>query len=244
MQVYRELPIITNQERDRPAELVGITSVVDDWTMAQHRFAADEVRDRAEGPFVLDAGTGMYLNAILLDINIAPKVSPPIRKEAEITSRGSINPRRSTRERELEIAGAPGRGSIWSGSPRYDVTLIYLRPDREVLDSSINARSKKIVRDGQKEAEELRDLAVSGSLPNPSVSSSIGVKELVEVISGTTPIEEAEARISSRTRKLARRQMRWFDKLTRTLEGQARITVAYNTTEVPSLNSMFDILSS
>jgi tRNA dimethylallyltransferase len=242
MQVYRELPVMTNQERGRPAELVGITSVVDDWTMARHRSAADDVLERTEGPFVLDAGTGMYLNAILLDIEIAPKVSPGIRKEAEIMSRGSINPRRSTREKELEIAGTPERGSIWSGNLRYDATLIYLRPDRDSLDSSITTRSKNIVRDGRKEAEDLMDLAASGLVPNPSVSSSIGVRELMEVLSGTSSMEDAEARISARTRKLARRQMRWFDKLAHTLKDQARITVAQNTKEIPPLNSMFDIL--
>lgn len=242
MQVYSELPIITNQGRNRPAELVGITSVADDWTMARHRFAADEVVDRVEGPFVLDAGTGMYLNAILLDIDIAPKVSPLIRKEAEVSSRGSVNPRRSTREKELEIAGVPGRGSIWSGALRYDVTLIYLRPDREVLDSSIDIRSKKIALYGQDEAGMIKELAASGSIPNPSVSSSIGVRELVEVLSETLSVEDAETRISARTRKLARRQMRWFDKLTRTLKGQAKITVARNMKEVPPMNSMSDIL--
>ncbi len=242
MQVYRELPIITNQERHRPAELVGITSVVDGWTMARHRFAADEVLRHTDGPFVLDAGTGMYLNAILLDIDIAPKVSASVRKEAETMPHGSANPRRSVREKELEIAGEPKRGSIWSGIPRYDVTFVYFRPDYELLDSSINDRSRKIVRDGHKEAEGIRELERQGLTPNPSVISSIGVRELLDVSSGVSSVEEAEDRVSSRTRKLARRQVRWFDKLTRTLEGQARITVARSVEEIPPLNSMFDIL--
>ncbi|MBD0356870.1 MAG: hypothetical protein ICV57_06785, partial [Rubrobacter sp.] len=37
MQVYREVPIITNQIRTRPAEIAGIVSVADAWTVARHR---------------------------------------------------------------------------------------------------------------------------------------------------------------------------------------------------------------
>ncbi|MGB3684052.1 MAG: hypothetical protein WA990_16360 [Rubrobacteraceae bacterium] len=246
MQVYKELPVITNQARDRPAELVSITSVTDDWTMARHRFAADGLIDGHDRPVVLDAGTGMYLNALLLDIDLAPKVPEKTREEAEALVAGAMhpspNPRRSMREKELELSGARKRGSIWSGVPRYDVNMVYLRPRRETLDSSITLRSSKIVREGLEEAETLRSLASKGQSPNPSVLASIGVKELSDVLSGLISTTEAEARISTRTRRLARRQMRWFDKLALTLEGEARVTTQTTPGESPSLNSMFDIL--
>ena len=244
MQVYRELPIITNQERDRPAELIGITSVIEEWTISRHESAASEVLNRTEGTFVLDAGTGMYLNAILLDMDIAPKVSPEIRRKAEAASHNAANPRRFARERELHLAGAPPRGSIWSGEPVYDTTVIYLRPDRALIDSSISDRSKKIVRAGYKEAQDLMMLHKTGHPPNHSVRSSIGVKELVEVYNGVSSMEDAETRISARTRKLARRQMQWFDKLARKLEGRAKIKVFQDSDEIKSLNSMFDIIVS
>ena len=244
MQVYRELPIITNQRRDRPAELVGITSVTDEWSMARHRFAADAVIDGYEGPIVLDAGTGMYLNGILLDIDLAPIVPHEIRKRAEASSHGATNPRRSARAKELELAGAPTRGSIWSAPLRYNVTMIYLRPGRETFDCSINIRSRKIVRDGLQEAEELRTLSEEGFSPNPSVMSSIGVRELTNVLAGTLSLEEAESQVASRTRRLARRQIRWFDKLSVTLANDAGVIVISNLEEIPPLNSMFDILGS
>src|SRR5918998_817764 len=77
MQVYRELPVITNQPRARPAELVGIVSVAEEWTVARHRGRAEETICSLPShvPFVLDAGTGMYLNALVLDVDIAPRVS-------------------------------------------------------------------------------------------------------------------------------------------------------------------------
>lgn len=242
MQVYRELPTITNQERERPAELVGITSVVDEWTMFHHRVASDEVLDRTEGAFVLDAGTGMYLNALLLDIDIAPKVPLHVRRKAEKVCTDSVNPRRFAREKELEISGSPRRDSIWSGDLRYDAALIYLRPDYQGLDAAIAQRSKKIVREGIEEAERLNALIGQGYEPNPSVRASIGVRELLDVVSGEIPPDEAESLISARTRKLARRQIRWFDKLARTLQDRARVTVARDKENIPTLNSMFDIL--
>ena len=247
MQVYREIPNITNQGRERPAELVGITPVTDDWNMARHREAADEILDGTNGAFVLDAGTGMYLNSLIMDIDISPKVPSRVREKAieEVESSGASNQRRDSRDRELEISGYVKTGSIWSTSLRYDLSIIYLRPDLTSLDNAIRGRSKKIAGAGLEEAEYLLKLEKQSIHLNQSVSTSIGVRELMDVVSGITSMEEAETRISSRTRKLARRQMRWFDKLARILEGHSKSTVVASTTkEIASSNAMLDIISS
>ena len=55
MQVYEEIPKTTNQGRERPAELVGMVSVEDKWTVARHR-------ERAEG---LIAGLGEGMTFVL-----------------------------------------------------------------------------------------------------------------------------------------------------------------------------------
>lgn len=247
MQVYKEIPHITNQERGRPAELVGITSVTEDWNMARHREAADKILERMDGTFVLDAGTGMYLNALIMDIDVSPKVSAQSRARAieEVESEGSSNPRRDSRDRELEMSGHKKTGSIWSTSPRYDLSIIYIRPDFASLDHSIKQRSKKIAGAGLEEAEYLLELVRQGAHPNQSVSTSIGVRELMDVASGTIPIEEAETRISSRTRKLARRQIRWFDKLVETLGDSVNVRVrvlADATGEITSPGATLDII--
>lgn len=210
MQVYREIPTITNQARRRSAELVGIVSVADEWTVARHRDAALEILSHTEGPAVLDAGTGMYLNAILLDIDLAPKVHPGVREQALKMAERAENPRRAARELELKMVGSPHRSSIWDAEARYDTTLIYLRPERSRLDEAIALRTDGITVGGREEARALLDKPL-----NSSVADSIGVKELMEHISGPLNLEEARNLISARTRKLARRQMRWFDKLAR-----------------------------
>jgi tRNA dimethylallyltransferase len=245
MQVYKELPVITNQARRRPAELIGVVSVTEEWTVARHRDAARGiVEQRGVGPHtVLDAGTGMYLNAILLDMPLAPKVAPELRRRAQrAIPEGADNPRRAARAKELELAGARNRGSIWEGSLLYDTTLLYLRPDRSALDAAIAGRSRKIAREGLEEAERLRDLLSAGTPVNASVLESVGVRELTGHLSGDLPLDEAEERINTRTRQLARRQMRWFDKLSRVLEGRARTRVLTGPQGRALMHIMHDIM--
>ena len=243
MQVYRELPVITNQARRRPAELVGVASVTERWTVARHREAGEKiVEDLADTRFVLDAGTGMYLNAILLDIPLSPKVSPEIRRHAEETVWSEPDPRRAARARELELVGAPERGSIWAARPRYDTTIVYLRPGRSELDAAIASRSVKIAQEGLQEAEVLLRMLAAGAPMNPSVLDSVGVRELTRHLCGDLTIGEAQDRINIRTRQLARRQLRWFDKLARTLEGRARVHVLPDPESRRAIHSMHDII--
>jgi tRNA dimethylallyltransferase len=241
MQVYRELPVITNQARRRPAELVGVVSVTEDWTVARHRALAEEIIAR-EADFVLDAGTGMYLNAILLDIPLAPKVPAELRRRAEEAAEGEPNPRRAARARELELAGAAARGSIWDGDLRYDTSIVYLRPEKHDLDAAIDERSRSITLNGLQEAGRLREMAAAGTRISPQVMGSVGVRELCGHLAGTISLQQAQELIATRTRRLARRQMRWFDKLARTLEGRARITVVQSTEHRLDLHNMHDIL--
>ena len=241
MQVYRELPVITNQARRRPAELVGIVSVTDEWTVARHKALAEEII-ASEAKFVLDAGTGMYLNAILLDIPLAPKVSTELRRQAQQAAEGGSNPRRAARAKELELAGAARRGSIWEGELRFDTAVIYLRPERHALDAAIDERSRRITLNGLEEAGRLREMVASGVRISPQIMDSVGVRELYGHLSGTISLQQAQDLIAIRTRRLARRQMRWFDKLARTLQGRASITVVQSTDHQTDLHNMHDIL--
>lgn len=229
VQVYREIPIITNQARVRPAELAGVVSVSEEWTVAHHKQAAERIiHALPDGvPFVLDAGTGMYLNAIVLDVPLAPKAPARVRDEAERLAAGAENPRHEARRLELNLMGEPGRGSIWEGAPRYDAAFLYLRPERQALDRGISARSSRIVRGGG--AEEALHLLESGIEPNPSAREAIGVKEMLLHASGELTADQAEQKISTRTNRLARRQIRWFDKLARNLPSATPLTVLEST---------------
>ena len=250
MQVYREIPTITNQARERPAKLVGIVPVTEEWTVARHREAAWREIEQSDGPVVLDAGTGMYLNAVILDVPLAPKVSSELRSQAQETVQNRAVPppnlRRAVRHEELRLSGAPGRGSIWDGPMIFDLNILYLRPDWDTLRSAIDVRSSSVVRHGLEEARVLDEMQRAGDPPNQSVAISIGVRELVDHLRGEISIQDAEDRIATRTRRLARRQIRWFDKLSRTLQenaqGNARTVIldAQNISKI--MHCMHDIM--
>jgi len=226
VQVYRGLEKISNQARRRPAELVGVVPVTERWTMAHHREATEAVVASSGGHFVLDAGTGMYLNAILLGTPLAPAVPAEVRDLAQREVAGAQNPRRASRERELAMVGAEERGSIWDGEPNYRTRILYLRPQKASLDRRITLRSKKIAEEGPEEAAVLKRMVEAGKDVNPSVLESVGVRELLDLLSGRLSLSQAEERLAARTRRLARKQLRWFDKLARTLEGRAIISVS------------------
>ncbi len=248
MQVYREIPRITNQARERSAELAGVVSVAEEWTVARHKMSAEAIIGSLpeDLPFVLDAGTGMYLNALVLDVPLAPKVSREVRAEAEKLAATAQNPRREARRWELELAGTSERGSIWNGRPCYDLAFVYLRPPRQELDRNILTRSSNIVRHG---VEEAKLLAEPDLVPNPSVRGAVGVKEMLLYVSGDLCAEQAQEVITTRTRRLARRQIRWFDKLARTLETNcfanetpARVLVLENPDQDRVMHSMRDTI--
>jgi tRNA dimethylallyltransferase len=228
VQVYEEIPLITNQARTRPAEMVGIVSVDEEWSVVRHKERAERMIASLDTgvPFVLDAGTGMYLNTLVLDVPIAPKAPRSVRVEAQRLAADAENPRREARKRELGLLGAPERGSIWEGNLRYDATFVYLRPSRDELDRNIRTRSYKISCEGAEEARRLENLKNCGTTPNPSVRGAIGVREMLLHASGAISRVQAEEAIGSRTRKLARRQIRWFDKLARSLSDRSSVLVA------------------
>lgn len=242
MQVYGGIEKITNQARRRPAEIVGVVPVTERWTMARHREAAEAVIGSSGGHFVLDAGTGMYLNAILLGTPLAPPVPAAVRERAQREAAGAPNPRRASRERELAMVGAGERGSIWGGEPIYRTRILYLRPERASLDESISVRSRKIAQEGLQEAAALERMVEAGEDVNPSVLESVGVRELLDLLSGSVSRADAEERLAARTRRLARKQLRWFDKLARTLEGRAKVSVAASPAEAMFLHTMHDTM--
>ena len=243
MQVYRGLEKISNQARGRPAELVGVVPVTERWTMARHRAATEAVAGASGGHFVLDAGTGMYLNAILLGTPLAPPVPAEIRARAQREAAGTQNPRRASRQRELAMVGANERGSIWEGEPTYRTKILYLRPDRTSLDARIALRSREIAAEGLQEAGALRRMVDAGEDVNPSILESVGVRELLDLLSGRLSRAEVEERLAARTRRLARKQLRWFDKLARTLEGRASVSVAGGPLEaLDLLHTMHDTM--
>ena len=97
MQVYRGLPILTNQSA-RPTRLVGIRAL--DEEMSVGAFAAlahaeiDELVGRAAARSCA-GGTGLYLRAALADLDVPPPAGPAMRER--IRERGRRRRRRRAR---------------------------------------------------------------------------------------------------------------------------------------------------
>ena len=85
MQVYRGLPILTNQS-PRPARLVGIWPLAHEASVAEYaslaHAALDELLAAGQTPIVV-GGTGLYLRAALAELAIPPAPAPGARERWE-----------------------------------------------------------------------------------------------------------------------------------------------------------------
>ena len=120
MQVYRGLPILTNQP-DRPTHLVGVWELDHEASVGEYEelahAAIDEVLELAKTPIVV-GGTGLYLRAALAELDLPPAPAPGERNRWEAfydaegageRARAACRPRpRGCRRRPSERP-APGR---------------------------------------------------------------------------------------------------------------------------------------
>ena len=83
MQVYRGLPILTNQSE---ARLVGYLALDEEGSVAEYQrlahAAIDEILAAGSTPVVV-GGTGLYLRAALADLELPPPPAPGARERLE-----------------------------------------------------------------------------------------------------------------------------------------------------------------
>jgi tRNA dimethylallyltransferase len=231
MQVYRGLPILTNQP-ERPTRLVAIWPLAHEASVAEFaalaHAAVDEILAGGCTPVVV-GGTGLYLRAALADLNVPP--APPagvrVRLEALYDRVGperahalladrdpaaaeSVHPndrRRVVRALELVEVGAslrPEASRLWTEELRHPTLVFGLDVPRDVLSERIAARTRAMFTAGA--AEEARR-AASGPL-SETARHMIGLRELAEL-----PTEQAAAAIELRTRRYAAYQRKWMRRI-------------------------------
>ena len=246
MQVYRGLPVVTNQSavgHGARRHLVGFVEPQREFTVAEYAARAHEVIDglRAQGRAVIvEGGSGLYLRAALGDLSFAEPSDPALRAELEarwardpdglldelrrldpetLARLDAANPRRVIRALEGVLGrGGPlpedERGHLWHEPERYPHQLVALVPDddREELRRRIAQRVDEMLARGA--LDEVARARAAGPLSR-TVRQAIGVRELCAVLDGELTREEAAARMTARTRALARRQLTWMRKLPR-----------------------------
>ena len=241
MQVYRGMDVGTAKtppaERRVPLLMVDVVDPTEDYSVRLFQRDARSVVDgllSAGRVPVLCGGTGLYLNAVIDDMEFpagekgcasreryerlaAERGAPALHAllaERDPESAALIHPnnvRRVVRALEMLDEGvsyARHHEGLHERAARYDARLWGLTMSRERLYRRIDERVDAMVDQGL--LEEVRELASRGLTAELSAGQAIGYKELLAALAGETSLEEAVELVKRRTRRYAKRQLSWF----------------------------------
>jgi tRNA dimethylallyltransferase len=230
LQVYRELPILTNQP-ERPTALVAIRDVSEEMSVGAYAtlaHAAIDERVARHGTAVVSGGTGLYLRAALADLNVPPPagagVRERIRSEVEVDPAAaherlaSLDPRSAaavhvndTRRlvRALELAEigeslVPDADLLWARGTRHASLIVGIDVPAAELERRIVARTNEMFARGV--VDEVRAALATGV--SPTAAKALGLTEIA-----TLPEAEARGRIILRTRRYAAYQRKWMRRI-------------------------------
>jgi tRNA dimethylallyltransferase len=229
MQVYRGLPILTNQPA-RPTRLVAVWPLTHEASVGEYQRLAHEAIDEAleagRTPVVV-GGTGLYLRAALSDLEIPPAPAPGERDrwerlydrlggeqahaalaERDPAAAAAVHPndrRRVVRALELAEAGHTLRGErLWGGDYRHPTAVFGLEVSKEVLERRIEQRTAAMFGAGVE--EEVRR-ALAGPL-STTARKVLGLDEVASL-----PREQAIDALVVRTRRYAAYQRKWMRRI-------------------------------
>ena len=231
MQVYRGLPILTDQP-SLPTRLVGIWGLEHEASLGQYQqlahAAIDEILARAATPLVV-GGSGLYLRAALAELELPPSPSPgarerweraydelgPSRAHAVLARRDPdaatrVHPndrRRLVRALELAETGAslsPERERLWSDDYRRPTLVFGLELPSEVLERRIEERARSMFERGVE--QEVRQ-----ALAQPISRTARHVHGLREV--AELPHEQAIEALVRLSRRYAAYQRKWMRRI-------------------------------
>jgi tRNA dimethylallyltransferase len=224
MQVYRGLPILTNQGAGK---LVGIWPLDRQRTVGEYQrlahAAIDEALAAGRTPIVV-GGSGLYFRAALVDLELPPDVPPGERerwerlydrrggetahallRERDPRAAAQVHPndrKRVVRALELWAAGAslvPASSRLWTDEMRHPTTFLGLDVPRDVLDARIVARTRQMFESGvEREVRQAGDVV-------PRILGFDAIRRL--------PREEAEHQVVLATSRLAAYQRKWLRRL-------------------------------
>ncbi len=182
---------------------------------------------------VIAGGTGLYLNALLYDMDFsAPPGDPAFREalyqEAEELGAQALYARLEKADpqaaerihphnikkvvRALEAAAGGERVGDFSRdlkpTKEYGAVLIGLTREREELYQRINERVDLLMEQGL--LEEVRGLLERGLTESDISMKGIGYKEIIGYLHGEYPLDEAVRLVKRNTRHYAKRQLTWF----------------------------------
>jgi tRNA dimethylallyltransferase len=231
MQVYRGLPILTNQP-ERPTRLVGVWALDHEGSVAEYQRLAHRAIDEILGSgrrAVVVGGTGLYLRAALSDLDLPPPPEPGRREHwqrlyervgaarahdllaaRDAPAAAAVHPndrRRVVRALELAAAGRslkPRVDRLWAGHMRHETIVFGLDVPRDELLRRIEIRTREMFERG---VEEEVAAARRGSI-SPTARKALGLDDVAEL----APDAAIEA-LTVRTRRYAAYQRKWMRRI-------------------------------
>lgn len=230
LQVYRGLPILTNQPA-RPTELVGIRGLDEEMSVGLYgslaHAAIDTLVERNQTA-VVSGGTGLYLRAALADLAVPPAAATTVRERirAEVATDTdaahrrlrSLDPaaaavvhandhRRVVRALELAESGVslvPTDDRLWTGEARHSTLVVGLDVPAADLERRIAARTDAMFERGV--VDEVAAALAAGV--SDTASNALGLDEIA-----TLSPQAARDRIIIRTRRYAAYQRKWMRRI-------------------------------
>ena len=230
LQVYRGLPILTNQPAE-PTRLIAVRDLSETMSVGEFALLAHDAIDElvgANGTAVVAGGTGLYLRAALVDLEIPPSVEPTTRAGVEREydrdpaaaheRLGRLDPpaaasmhvndrRRVVRALELAEIGSsliPTEPRLWAESMRRPTLVVGLHVAPDELERRIRARTDAMIERGV--VDEAR--RAMRHEPSRTAAQALGLHELTRL-----PLHEARERIVLRTRRYAAYQRKWMRRI-------------------------------
>jgi tRNA dimethylallyltransferase len=242
MQLYKGMDIGTaklsvEERQGIPHHLIDVLSVKEEASVAQYQIDARSIIDQLleqSIPAIVVGGTGLYIKAILDDLNFPdtdPEVREKIAKQAEELGADVMharlekldpaaaaaipkeNVRRVVRALEvIELTDRPYTANLPRvGSTKYPGARQYgLVMERETLQERIDLRVERMWEQGL--IREVRDLMNEGLLDGRTAQAALGYAQVIKFAQGLMTEDEAKEETKRATRQYARRQETWFSR--------------------------------
>ena len=242
MQIYRGMDIGTAKvppsKRHVPYHCLDIVNPGEPYSAALYqrdaRAAIEDIQSRGKRS-ILVGGTGLYVRAVLDEMEFAPGTQEDNDLRAKLTeeaeelgpvafhaklaeidpaSAALIHPnnvRRVIRAFEMLSAGESyaKRKLAFKTVPAYFPSVkLALNVERQVLYERINERVDTMFDEGL--VDEVKRLCASGYASGLTSMQAIGYKEIISALKGDMTFVEAKEAIKQATRRYAKRQLSWL----------------------------------
>ncbi|MDQ0230424.1 tRNA (adenosine(37)-N6)-dimethylallyltransferase MiaA [Metabacillus malikii] len=228
--------IKTHEMEGIPHHLIDIKEPDEGFSVAEFqsmvRPLIRQISERDKFPMIV-GGTGLYIQSVIYDYQFSEAPSDPsyrshleerLKNEGELAlhkelstvdpiAAHKVHPNNSRRViRALEIHHCTNKTmteyiTSQTEEALYDVALVGLTMDREVLYNRINSRVDMMIEEGL--VDEVKRLYDKG-LRNTQAIQAIGYKELYDYFDGKLSLDDAINLLKQNSRRYAKRQLTWF----------------------------------